>query len=449
MLAALAAVLLAQDPGEGKVTPGGDRSSAVHLRLSGGASLHFAARERRLNEAGVALGADAASIDQDTFWSGRVTLRADVELRHEISAVFELENRSFDEGRNIPFSSDPEEDEIAIKKAYVEVPRFADLPLALRLGIQEVSARNRPHDEAFFLRIGESESFWAGFSATHIRNTVDRDVQEATGFRLTWDLAPVASLHAFGVVSEEGGSSKADEQAYGLLANAALSESLSLWLLAAWMAGPEHGQDVWTVAAGTDAYFGAGKQVELFAEGYLQRGHAVQRLRKSAFAFQAGARWVGAPVELVWLEAAYALRSGDEDPADGRDQAFQSYEDENRFLILQSAEFGLDVDTNVRLVRAAAGVGPLSVAGRPLRFQLDVGSFAADDLLRDAAGAPFSASRRRWGLEADVSARWSYSESVSFWAKAARLEGSSLLERLTPGGDDGATLAVAGADVKF
>lgn len=448
--ALLAAALCLQEPPPGQVAAGEDRHSAVRIVLSGHAELHFTHRDRALNEAGVALGLAAPSLTQDSFWSGRVGLRADVTLKHDVSAVLELENKDFDEGANVAWGTDPEDDLVRIQQAYVEVARFVDAPLTLRLGVQDVRVRNRALDEPFFLDLGESESFSAGFSTTgnQVNSTADRDVREAVGLKLTWDVAPVASVHALGMVYGEAGASKDDEQVYAILANAAVSDRLALWLMAAWVAGAGHDQDVWTVAAGADLFLGGTKGLELFAEGYLQRGHLVQHVRKSAFAFQAGARVVDVVPELLWLEAACALRTGNEEPGDGRDETFQSYENENRFLILQSAEFGLDVDTNVRLARLTAGLGPLAVAGRPLRLQLDLGNFTADEPVSVPSGA-LSANRRHWGFEADLGATWAYSESLSFWVKGSGLWRSGVLERLTPDREDDAVLAVAGADLRF
>ena len=54
----------------------------------------------------------------------------------------------------------------------------------------------------------------------------------------------------------------------------------------------------------------------------------------------------------VWLEAAVSRRSGDRHAGDDHDQAFQSYENVNRFVILESSEFGLDVDTIAAWIRS-------------------------------------------------------------------------------------------------
>src|SRR5262249_52777160 len=151
--------------------------------------------------------------------------------------------------------------------------------------------------------------------------------------------------------------------------------------------------------------------LELFAEVYGQWGtlqHAPAAVHKEAYAFNIGARWFVLDSHKLWIEAAGSRRSGDRHPGDDHDQAFQSYENVNRFVILESSEFGLDVDTNVTAIRGAVGAGPFDLAGRPLRIQLDVGHFSA---VAPIASVPAARGERNWGTEGDLSFAWSYNES--------------------------------------
>jgi hypothetical protein len=195
---------------------------------------------------------------------------------------------------------------------------------------------------------------------------------------------------------------------------------------------------IWTFGAGYNGYWGEGRWLELFAEAYAQGGSLVDNVDKRAFAFNAGAR---ALCGRFWLEGAGSLRSGDKRAGDDRDEAFQSYENENRFLALQSAEFGLDVDTNLFLVRAAAGAGPFDVAGRALRLRLDVGRFEADE--------DVVAGERSWGVEADLALNLDWNESLALQVKFVWLGASDLLERFTPKGEDDALMFLSGADLRF
>ena len=454
LILALAAALQQQEPPEGKVAGGRERSSALLLQLSGRFDVHYASRDGALNEAGSVLNGGLLG-DQSTTnaWAGRFTLRTDITVRDAVTGVLELENRSFDGGLNRPFSANPELDAILIEQAYIDVPDFLLRGLGLRIGIQDLTYRNRPHGEPFFMDLDESEGFFSGYSAAgfHVGNSVDRDVLEATGVKATWAPNDFMLLQGAAVVYGEGGASSGDESVYLLAANSMLAEHWAAWVLAALVSGGNpHLDQIVTVGAGVDGYLGESRALELFAEVYGQSGTLVDSpatVRKRAYAFQAGARYLAC--DCLWLEGAFAHRSGNRRAGDDRDQAFQSYENENRFLILQSSEFGLDVDTNVRVARAAIGVGPIDLDGRPLRFQLDAGRFTAAADLLDAAGARFAGPKRRWGVETDLTATWSYNESLSFKVQGAWLFGSDLLEALTDRGRDHSTLIVAGADLKF
>jgi hypothetical protein len=430
----IALLLLTQDL---PVTIGTERHSAVRLQISGHVDPHYMVRSGAINEAGGVLNGLVLETGSSNAWSGRIGLRVDVEVKDRVSAVIELENRNFDEGLNRPFGSDPETDDLDIKQGYIEAgsPR-----INLRIGVQDVTFRNRPHDEPFFMDLGEVEGFFDGFSASAIRNTVDRDVREAVGLRLFYTPFEIVTLQALWAVTGEGGGSSDDESVAAFAASALLSESIAVWILAAAVSGGGSGLDkVGTLGAGVDGYLGVGKEIEMFAEGYLQGGRLTADVRKEAFAVNVGSRYVA---EKFWVEAAFSHRSGNRRTTDRIDQAFQSYENENRFLILQSAEFGLDVDTNLSVLRAAVGLGSFDLSDRPLRLQMDVGKFAADE--------PFTASREEdWGVEGDLSLTWSWNESFQFWIKGAWLLGSAILEDLTADREDDARLLVFGAGLKF
>lgn len=430
---ALLAGLLAQ------VTTGEERWSAVRISVSGRIDLHYVVRPSEINEATAFLNGLPGKVPSTDAWSGRFTLRAAAEVKDRVLGVIELENRSFDEGLNLPSASDPETDEVDIKQGYIEVPDFFLDRLRLRVGVQDVVFRNRPHDEPFFLDLGESESFFGGFAGTRIANSVDRDVLEAAGMELQWMPYEILTLRGFAVVYDENGASVDDELVYGLLASGRVAENGAVWLMALMVSGgvPDLGR-IWTFGAGYNGYWGEGRWLELFAEAYAQGGSLADNVDKRAYAFNAGAR---ALCGKLWFEAAASLRTGDKRAGDDRDEAFQSYENENRFLALQSAEFGLDVDTNVLLLRAALGAGPFDLDGHALRLRLDIGRFKADE---DVA-----ANERDWGVEADFTAALDWNESLALQVKFAWLGASDLLELFTPKGEDDALMFLAGADLRF
>jgi hypothetical protein len=445
---ALATLLLVQAaPAPG---PSPDRPATARVSLSGRIEPRYLYREGGINLAGGLLGGVADPVSgSSNAWTGRFALRLDAEVEDSITGVLELENRSFDEGLNKPLSSEPEDDAINLKLGYIEVRRFLADSLDLRIGVQRLVFQNRPHDEAFFLDLGESEGFFDGFDpvARQMRNSVDRDVREAAGLRLFWAPTEFMTVQAFWALYGEFGGTPKDESVYGVVANSMLSERSSAWLLFTVMSGGDPGLgQVGTLGAGYDGYFGPERELEVFVEGYGQGGTLQEdpsRLRKAAWAGQGGLRGTFGG---SWIEAAYSMRSGDRRPGDRRDQAFQSCENENRFLILQSAEFGLDVDGNVQVVRAGAGTGALRISGRPLSLRIDVGRFTAPAAVRLPGGVPLRADD--WGIETDFRATWTYNSAYQMWLQAAWLAESAVLAELT-GRRDQARAFLFGADLRF
>ncbi len=446
----------AAPPQEGPVTTGGDRSSAVRIQLSGRIDTHYAYRSGSLNETADLLnGASPAGTSSSDFWSGRASLRADITLKEKATGVLELETRSFDEGQNIPKALEDEAGEVHVEQAYLEFPGFVASKLLVRVGVQDISFRNRPQGEPFFMELGESEGLFSGLGASgeFVRTTADRDVREAVGARARYDFFEVLSAHAFWVVYGEppgGGPSGDDESVAALVLNGKTGDDFAAWLLGALVSGDGEGVRIGTLGLGFDGYPFASRGIELFGEFYHQRGTLADDIRhvsKRAWAGEAGARWVCGK----WAaEASYAHRTGDPHPTDGRDGAFQSYENVNRFLILENAEFGLDIDTNHRSPRGAVEAGPFDLGEpvRHLRLRLDVGHFRLDDPARDSGGRVLvSSGDDDLGVEIDATVRWAYTDSVLIWIRAAGLFGSDAIEALT-GGDDAAA-AVLGADLRF
>jgi hypothetical protein len=443
MLAAFPLLLLLQEPPPPK--------EPVKVELSGRIDLHFVCRDAALDETANSLNLGALfDLKSTHFWAGRATLRADI-AAEGATGVIEIENRSFDDGQNVELGQSSEVDEIALRQAWIEAADFAAAGLVLRAGVQNVTWRNRPHDEPFFLDLGESEGFNEGFFSffgAHVRNTADRDVREPVGVHLRYDPFPFGAAHFIAMVYGEGGSSDADETVYAIALNSMLAETAAAWLMGAYVLGAAPTDShLWSIGAGASGYLGEGRALELFGEAWLQGGTLLPGLDKRAFALNAGARWVGVLDRRIWLEGAFSFRSGNKEIGDDTDEAFQSYENENRFIALQSAEFGLDIDTNVRGVRGAVGFGPIELDGRPLRVQLDVGHFRAVEPVRNASGAPFGGLD--WGLEADLSVTWDWSAALSFRVKGALLTGSELLEATTWAAVDRASLLVLGADFRF
>jgi hypothetical protein len=436
----------AQEPG---VVTGSDPGSAARITISGHVDLHYVYRSERVDQAASTLNFGVATAGvSPNFWAGRIGLRADVEVKDLVTGVIELENRSFEKGVNRPFGGDPTTSQMDIRQGYIEAGEFLTSGLNLRIGVQNITFRNRPNDEPFFMDLGESESFFSGFQRAgpgtpgRIVPTADRDIGQPVGVRVFYSPVEIMTLQAFAVIYRTG-SAPHDETVDGFVANSLLGESWATWLLLTGVSGGDPGQGtVITTGWGIDGYIGSSKELEVFAEAYYQGGtlnHAPEAVHKEAYAFNVGARYAGPFERKLWIEAALSRRSGDRRPDNNHDQAFQSYENVNRFVVMESSEFGLDIDTNITCARAALGAGPFNVSGRPLRIQLDVGRFAAV--------APIRSFGKQWGVESDLTLTWNYNESLSLSLKGGWLADSDLMKALS--GQNNASIGLIGAALKF
>src|ERR1043166_3599270 len=303
MLALLALSALAmQDNQERPVTAGPRPSSALRFQLSGDFDLHFVSRDGTINEAGRVLNGNPLGEQQGTnAWAGRFSLRSDVEVKDMVTGVFELQNRSFDRGINHPFSSGTDLPAIFIRQAYINVPDFLLRDVSLRIGVQDLTLRNRPQDEPFFMDLGESESFFAGFTraptGAFVRNTVDRDIHQATGVKATWSPNDFMGVQAAALAYGENASDTRSETIYLVTANSMVAEHCAVWVLGAVVTGgADHLKEIGTVGAGVDGSLSDWRALEFFAEVYGQTGTLTDNptpVRKEAYAFNVGARCLG------------------------------------------------------------------------------------------------------------------------------------------------------------
>lgn len=419
------------------------------ISLSGRLDLHAVHREGTLEEARGNLNSAASPEPDDTFFSGWLSLRLDAEISDTIHGVLELETQPYSGGKVNGFATDAVDG--LVEQAYIDVSRFLHDKLSLRLGIQKIQLKLRPHAEPFFLDVSRAESFYSGVvtgpAASFARATADRDLSEAAGARLLWEPEEFLLFQAFAGLTGEAGSVKEDEGLFYAYGNVWIPERASGHVLVALVSGAGGGSEVWTVGIGVDAY--PWRPLEAFAEVYLQTGSLDSNTDKSAWALNLGGRlWR----ENLWIEAAFAWRTGDDDPTDGEDGAFQSYESVEQFLLVESAEVGLDWDTNVRSIRLAAGVERWDLGGAftDVSVRIDVGLFRFNENVRSSTGTVLvSDSDDAIGNEVDLTVAWTYDERLTFRLRAAVLTGSDVLEALTASRDDSAAAVLLGAELRY
>jgi hypothetical protein len=385
--------------------------------LSGYVRLEYFARDSSIEDLRARAAGLPASARDDTFLSPDARIRLDLKLP-DVRFTAEVAALPYDDGSNLGLGDGGSE--LLLKQLFVDLEGIVTPDLTLRAGAFEYAWKVRPHGEPFLLDLGRAESFFSGAG--------DRDQELPGGALLKWRAGDFVEVEALWMTTIEGGAASADESVGALLANFPLSERSAVFLGALYVAGAAD-QRVATWGGGADTYFGDDRELEVFGEGWVQSGHVATGVSKRAWGAQLGARGVTGP----WrAEASAAWRSGDDDPSDGRDETFQSYEGQERFRIVESAEFGLDWDVNVTSVR-------LSVArriGDAAEARIDAGRFRM--------AASMAGLDRDLGLEVDASLTLEISRAASAWLAVAMLTGSDALESATAGGDDRAFLAALG-----
>lgn len=385
--------------------------------LSGSLRLEFAARDAAIEDLRSLLGGTTAAGRDDTFISADARLRLDVRIpRFRLAA--ELATLPYDDGENRPLAGD--DIDVLLKQIYADFEEFPAEGLTLRAGAFEYAWKIRPHGESFLLDLGRAESFYTGAG--------DRDVVLPAGALLKWRAGDFVEVEAFWTTAIEGGPASADESAGGFLLNFPLSERSAFFLGALHVAGGGD-ERVTTLGGGGDAFFGQDREWEFFGEAWFQTGRIASGVSRRAWAGMAGTRFVEGP----WrAELAATYRSGDDDPLDGRDGTFQSYEGQERFRIVESAEFGFDWDVNL----ASARLSLVRRLGESAEARIDAGLFR----LAEAT----SGFDRDLGMEIDAAATFEWSRAASAWIGVAALFGSDTLESATPDGESNTLLATVG-----
>jgi hypothetical protein len=423
----------------GQDTPPLQRSpDALEVTITGSARLRFIFRDADLEQARAALNRTLPPAGDDTLVAGEGSVRFDVELPDRARAVVELGNLPFGGGVNLPLARDGLD--VVFRQAFFEVGGILAEDLTLRAGAFDYAWRIRPHDEPFLLDLGRSEPFFSGASGTFVRATADRDIGRPGGALLAWRAGDFVEVEALWMTYVERGPAGDDESLGAALVNFPLSERTAVFAGALHVVGGES-ERVTTFGIGADGYFGRDREIELFGEGYVQTGRLSRRVSRRAFGGQGGIRL---HQEAGWFEVSAAYRSGDDNPSDGTDRTFQSYENQARFLLVESAEVGLDWDTNVFALRGVL----LWRTARGTTLRLDAGRFRLPEKALDDTGVPFGLGRDL-GTEVDATIRWEPSPAVALWATGAILMASDALERLGADRERLAGAFVAGIDARW
>jgi hypothetical protein len=372
--------------------------------VTGSLRVEYVARDSAIEELRARLAGFPPSRGDDTFVAADARIRLDLRLPN-LRVAAELAALPYDDGENRALGDGG--GDLFLKQLFMDLEAFLSDDLTLRAGAFAYAWRIRPHGEPFLLDLGRAESFFTGPG--------DRDVELPAGGLLKWRAADFVEVEALWMTAIEGGAASSDETLAALMANFPLSERTAFFLGLLHVTGDES-RRVTTWGGGADGYFGPDREVEVFGEAWFQSGRISSGVSRRAWGAQAGARVVEGPLK---MEFAAAWRSGDDDPSDRRDGAFQSYEGQERFRIVESAEFGLDWDVNLASVRLLLSHS----LGGSVEARVDAARFS---LAESTPGVD-----RDLGTEVDVSVRWEASKAVAAWISLAALLGSDALEEST------------------
>lgn len=435
--------------------------------VSGEVDLRYVHRSRTLERAARALdGRPAGSPGDADYFYDRTAVRLDVAGPGPLGWRLGVETPTLDDGETVPLGlrsllSPRGGPPLLIREAFVGWGDPVSDPIAARLGFQPLRLQNRPPGlgEPFFLSLGESESAWAGptfpgatptHSTTAVRNVAARDRLDFAGARVHYNMNPFVMVEGFAATTAGLQTRDREEMLAGFHAGAAIFESASVSVTAVYQHGPYAGADLGTVGVGVDGYLDEGRTLELFAEVYGQFGSLIDHKgidvgKRGAYAWTAGAR---KSLGEFWVEASLGSLSGDARPGDGADNAFQSHEDVDQFLIVESDDFGLDVDTNYRSAKLSVGrgLGDELIREGEVFARLDVGYFELDE----PPAGPFGASPTRsrdLGLEVDATLTWRVVDRLDLTVRAAGLFSSNVLDALS--GDSDAWMITVGPRFRF
>lgn len=445
-------------------------SERVDINVIVGTDVRYFYRDGIVNEVqqnmnlGLIGAAGAGHQVSDNGYTGRMSLLIDGAISEQVKVRVEIENKTvdgdtngngvIDSGDNLRFGQDAIK--ANIEQAYLQFDGVIAAPLRIQLGVIDLSYKLRPSGEAFLLDTNESESFYSlNTASSAVRNYTARDTQETVGFKARWDnLVWAADL--FAATVREGGAPQNDESLYGLFAEIRPREYISFFGILMLSDGPVTGSSVWTAGMGADYH--VTKNIELFGEIYSNFGtlrddpsaSPAKISKKGAYGLEGGARGT---MGKLWGEISYWILTGDKDPVDNEDNAFQSYENNDRFLIVEDDEFGLDIDTNYQALKLSVGLLPIPLNAKEstaLRLTIDLGVFEFDQDLYSPAGIKyFRKGGNDIGKEVDFTAAVDYNRNLLFFLKTAYLFGSDFLESLNERREDSALMLLIGTQWSY
>ena len=464
-LAVLALSLSAQAQDKAITTSNPD---TLKVSVSGSVALDWVWHDEMSNFArGTTTGFSADGASESGDLEAVVRIALDIDLSDSVTANITIGNNDLSStGGSITtgpavLSNNTETVDIFFTDVSMTFAEILDPAVTIRVGTQNHAFDIRGNGSAFFFDPRNSESFanntFQGSAAGAAPDFSGQDVLQPAGLTLTY-VRDKLEVNLIAWTAIEGGRAAADEANLGADFYYQLSENTRLGgilMLTGFGANdPLSGvpfsasvseTQVATIGGGI-VMSGLMPNLDLYAEIYIQSGDAGV---VGTTTMEAGgtAMLIGADYKLsdkTSLGGSITIISGD-GSADGDQDNFLTYESVNDLLILEDQAFGVDIDTNLTLIKAY-----ITHQLRPnLSLKGMLGMATATEKIAGPTG-----TNDALGMEIDVTLSYSYSSSVNFTGRIGMLTGSDVLEAgaqpfMGTEADDSASIVTIGTDFTF
>jgi hypothetical protein len=170
--------------------------------------------------------------------------------------------------------------------------------------------------------------------------------------------------------------------------------------------------------------------ITAFAEVCVQTGTAFDAVNmdQDALGFQVGAK-MAFPASKAWVELGIVSLSGD-DPGTADYEEFQSYENNDDLVILESNEWGMDLDSNLFAIKVKGGIQleKINLIGKIATAKLDDDQGLGEDDL---------------GIEFDATVEFPLNKNAKLYFTFAMVTGNDVVDTAY-GADDSAMVFLLG-----
>ncbi len=454
------------------------------IEVEGNFQLHWVYRDGALNEAsawqrnGVLSGAalDRADDSNDIF-SGKFTLTFKTTLPSAVDVFLQLENKqimftpgTFPSEQNINLGID--DIRFYVEQAYVRFREFAVAPnSSLTFGAQDFIIDLTGRGNTIFVDASEAESPWD--DAEFVWPLTRRQTMEPTGFVFAYEREALDfRLAALPAVLERNRAVNNDHAIWAMILGYKLTEGFKLGMTLATFDGPQKSNRTSTLGIGYNWQIQKG--FDFWGEFYAQAGRlfdsltvtlptgaaTLTQVKTTGKAFDLGLRFtVFETPSKPFIDLSVVKVDGAKNQStitgqinETKTKKFISYENNDDFLIIESNEWGYDIDNNYigfKLKLGATFSVPGDIKGN-LPVTLKAAFFKADNPIRTLSVVDgLEKSADDLGIETNFNMDFKVNKWCDLNFMAALLSGSDVMKMFTKDTESGTWLLALGTTLKF